>query len=85
MSRIEIQEHRGSVVVVEDGRPLRPGARVSMTAPELAVMVNQFFIERSPVDGTLRTAKATVPVYRRFPPPSVDNGRQLPPSHGGGR
>ena len=82
MSKIEIQEHRGSVVVVEDGRPLRPGARVSMTAAELAVMVSQFFRERSPVDASLRRRKATLPVYRRFLPLTVANRRPLPLTHG---
>ena len=40
------------------------------------------FRGRSPVDRSLRTGKATVPVYRRFPTPTVATGRTLPPTQG---
>ena len=37
---------------------------------------------RSPVDASLRMGKPTVPVYRRFPTPTVANRRPLPLSGG---
>lgn len=36
---IEVRAHQGAIVVLQDGRPLAPGARVNLTAAELAVMV----------------------------------------------
>ena len=40
MSRnIEVRLDQETVVVLQDGRPLRPGARVNLSAAELAVMV----------------------------------------------